>query len=71
MRTEVNNGIKPLETRLDKLEQGQVEIIKEIRKLRKDLKITGTVLDLDIVHHPKRIDRIDDHLDLTHLPRPL
>lgn len=50
-----------------KLEKRLKPILKELRKLRKDLKVTITSFDREIIDTMRRADRIEDHLQLPPL----
>ncbi|MEK7078623.1 MAG: hypothetical protein AAB929_01005 [Patescibacteria group bacterium] len=57
VKKEIKNG----------LSVGLKPIYKELRKLRKDLNITITSFDNEIIDTRRRVDRIEDHLDLPPL----
>lgn len=42
-------------------------ILKELRKLRKDLNVTITSFDREIIDTRRRVDRIEDHFQLPPL----
>jgi len=50
-----------------KLEKRLTPILKELRKLRKDLNVTITSFDREIIDTRRRVDRIEDHLQLPSL----
>ena len=55
------------ETKMDnKLETKLKPIHKKLNKLQRDLDATISLFDRDIVNHKHRIDRIEDHLHLSH-----
>lgn len=51
----------------DGLTVGLKPIQKELRKLRKDLNVTITSFDSEIINTRHRVDRIEDHLNLPPL----
>lgn len=50
-----------------KLEKRFKPILKELRKLRKDLHVTITSFDREIIDTRHRVDPIEDHLNLPPL----
>ncbi len=50
-----------------KLEKRLTPILKELRKLRKDLNVTITSFDREIIDTRRRVDRIEDHFQLPPL----
>lgn len=62
-----NNGIllQKIDMGVDKkLEKRLTPILKELRKLRKDLNVTITSFDREIIDTRRRVDHIEDHLQL-------
>jgi hypothetical protein len=61
----LNLAMEELEGRIDKkLEKRLKPLLKELRKLRRDLNVTITSFDRDIIYTRRRVDRIEDHLQL-------
>lgn len=62
--SDLGDRLKNIEIRVNSLEKGNGEILKHIRKIRKDLDTNINLSDKFIIHLEKRVKIIEGKLDL-------
>ncbi len=65
IKAEVKKEIKEgLAVGLKPIQKNILSLKKDVQKLRRDLNVTITSFDRDIIDTRRRVDRIEDHLQL-------
>lgn len=66
----VENKTSGIENKLSgKISDVEKRLTKQLKSIKKDTKYTVNFLDRDQLHTEKRVQRIEDQLDLPELPR--
>ncbi len=67
VKEEVKTEIAPLKVKIDKIETRLSSIEKEMKKIGKDIKVVVNFFDKTYLRLLKRIERIEEHLNLPPL----